>query len=228
MKKHLPVSRCWLGLCVMVFLAMGSTAYAQFYPDQVRADHPVSYWRFSLNLDDDLGGNNMDPSVSPQFANGPGTGTRAFSTTAGRAWAAAFGAVDLFDLTSYTYEMWIKVRATGSEGRYILMRRTGATEGPGENSIRFNYTPGVIEFYSSHNEFGNTPPSITLGNDTNWHHIAFVYDEDIPAVIAYLDGQEVNRQVGFLDFLLPGHDEEIYLAAVRTAIGQHLFHRTFH
>lgn len=215
-----------MGMAAMVGLAMAMAgpAAAQFYPDTVKADNPLSYWRFETSLTDEVGGNDLDPSVSPELVAGPGEGNLAFSTNQAQAWAAAFGAVDLFDLVDFTYEMWIRVREPVEDGAYVLMRRTGASEGSGENSVVFNYTPGLIEFRSTLLQQNNIdPPAIDLGGSTDWHHIAFVYTEDIPAVIAYLDGVEVSRVEAFLDILLPGHDEEIYVGATRTSIGQHVF-----
>jgi hypothetical protein len=208
----------------VMILGSVSAGFAQFYPDTVLSDNPVSYWRFDRNLEDAVGGNTMDPSVGPEFVPGPGPDTKAFSTNAGKAWAAAFGALELFDLTSYSYEMWVNIKGSNEGGTYVLMRRSGAPQGSGDNSLVFNYTEGFLEFRSSFGEFAGYPPAIELADGTDaWHHIAFVYDEAVPAVIAYLDGVEVDRAEEFLEYILPGHDEEIYLGATRTAIGEQIF-----
>lgn len=220
-------SKSTIGVLILSgFMVLGSVSvsFAQFYDDLVLSDNPVSYWRFERNLDDSVGGNNMDPSVAPRFVSGPGPGTKAFSTSTGKAWAAAFGAIELFDLTSYSYEMWVNMKGSNEGGTYVLMRRSGAPQGSGENSIVFNYTEGLLEFRFSSGDFGADPPFIELADNTDeWHHIAFVYDDAIPVLIAYLDGEEVDRADGFLDFILPGHDEEIYLGATRVAIGEQVF-----
>ena len=109
-------------------LCFGVSSFAQFYPDEVMSDNPVAYWRFERDLTDSAGDIDLDPSVSPDFVSGPGSGTQAFSTNGGQAWAASFGAIELFDLISYTYEMWININGSNEGGTYVFnasFRRAG-------------------------------------------------------------------------------------------------------
>lgn len=200
-----------------------SLAGAALYPEEVASDKPIAYWRFEKDLKDSIGGITLQPSVAPEFVDGPGTGTKAFSTKGGNAWAAALKTVKLFDIQSFTYEMWINPAGLNTE-TYLLMRRTGTSTGTaGENSLVYNYTAGRVEFQSSHNEFDPRPGFDLTDNTNAWHHVVFVYDDATMEMIVYLDGKEVDRQPGAINYLNTGHDEEIYIGATRTAIGEHIF-----
>jgi|GEM_PF-2345855 hypothetical protein len=217
-----PLLRKWFWIYVVLFGCTASS-FAQLYPDEVLADHPVSYWRFETNLLDETGGNELLPAISPDFVAGPGSDNRAFSTNNGRAWAAGFGVVELFDLESFSYEMWINPAGV-NQSTYLLMRRaTPPTGGSGENSLIFNYNQGRIELLTDHGEFVPVPGFELADNSNTWHHIVMVYDEEFPGVIFYLDGQEVDRVEGLIEFLNSGHDEEIYIGATRESIGEHVF-----
>jgi len=223
MRKYLWYSLKGLLIGCALTLVCAPSSMSATYPDEVKNDKPVAYWRFERDLTDLIQGITLQPSVAPKFTAGPGTGTQAFSTEDGKAWGAALKIVELFDIDSFTYEMWINPAGVNDQ-TYILMRRTGTGTGTaGENSLIFNYTPGRLEFRSSNNEF-DPLPGIDLPDNTNkWSHIAFVYDADNAVMIAYLNGKEVDRVDGVIRSLNTGHDEEVYIAGVRTDIGNHIF-----
>ncbi len=217
---------CFLRVFLFVSISVcfcSFEAAAQLYPDEVMADNPVAYWRFETDLTDTAGSIDLDPAISPDFVAGPGEDNTAFSTNEGGAWAAAFGTIELFDIESFTYEMWINA-AGQNESTYLLMRRATPPDGiGGENSLIFNYTEGTVEFLTDYGEFAPIPQFQLADNTDEWHHVVMVYDDFFPGTTFYLDGQEVDQVEGLINILNSGHDEEIYVGATREAIGEHVF-----
>ena len=211
---------CMLGLFVV---AISPFVLAGNYPDEVKTDKPVAYWQFENSLTDSIANLTLLPSEAPVFVSGTGTNNKAYSSKSAKAWAFALKTLKLFDIPSFSYEMWINPAGVNKEV-YVLMRRSSPEVGTGgENSLVYNYTDGRLEFRSDHQEF-DPAPGIDLPDNTNkWHHIAVVYDDSIGAIVMYLDGKEVERSEGYVTMLESGHDEEIYIGGTRNAIGKNLF-----
>ena len=213
----------WIYLMGLFLLIAIPFSFAGNYPDEVKADNPAAYWQFENSLADTVSGLTLVPSEAPKFTSGPGTGNKAYSSNGAKAWAFALKTVNLFDIPSFSYEMWINPAGVNKEV-YVMMRRSSPDEGTGgENSLVYNYTDGRLEFKTTNNEF-DPAPGIDLKDNTNkWHHIAVVYDDSIGALVTYLDGKEAERAEGYLMMLQSGHDEEIYIGGTRNAIGANLF-----
>ncbi|HOJ59748.1 MAG TPA: LamG domain-containing protein [bacterium] len=197
------------GLMAAVALPAG----AQLYAEQVTADNPLTYWRFTNDLQDAQGHLNLDPAVSPNFVTGPGQGNQAYSSSEGKAWAAAFGVDILSGVQDFSYEMWINLKGV-NEGKYILQRFAGGTGG-GENSL--TYANGQITFVGRAGELAE-PAVVAMPDQTDaWHHLVMSYHYQSATLIYYVDGQEAARnEEAFLEPILGVQDFEFYIGATRT------------
>ncbi|MEW6237295.1 MAG: LamG domain-containing protein [Candidatus Omnitrophota bacterium] len=207
-----------VGLLAFFLLGMlsGAAVMAQTYAESVLADHPISYWPFNNDLADAQGAVNLSPAASPTFIDGPGSGNKAYSSSSGKAWAAAFGTVDLNGLEDFSYEMWINLKGD-NEGKYILQRigLTNAGEtGGGENSLI--YQNGQVTFVGRSGEL-REPAAFALPNKTDqWRHLVLAYKYMDAILVFYLDGKEAFRsESALLEPIFGGNSDELYIGATR-------------
>ncbi len=196
--------------CLLAVVAL--PAGAQTYPEQVATDNPLTYWRFTNDLQDAQGQLNLNPAASPEFVAGPGQGNQAYSSSEGQAWAASFGVEILSGAQDFSYEFWINLKGD-NEGKYILQRYAGGTGG-GENSL--TYQNGQINFVGRAGELAE-PAVVTLANQTDaWHHLVMSYQYQAATLVFYVDGQEASRtEQAYLEPILGGQDFEVYIGATR-------------
>ena len=204
--------------CLMMVL--GITVSAQTYSENVIADNPLVYWRLNNDLTDAQGNVNLNPAASPQFVEGIGSGTKAYSSSDGKAWAASFGVENLIGAEDFSYELWINLKGD-NEGKYILQRYAGGTAG-GENSLA--YENGQIYFIGRSGELSE-PAVITLANQTDaWHHLVLSYNYQSATIVFYLDGVEAYRSdQAFLEPIFGEQDFEMYIGATRTDPEERVF-----
>ncbi len=206
-------------LALATFVA-GSVS-AQLYPDKVTGDNPLVYWRFSNDLTDSMGNLDLDPAASPDFVDSPLSGGKAYSSSGGEAWAAAFGAVELMNLYDFTYELWINVSGE-NDGNYILQRYAGGPEVPGENSLV--YQDGGIGFLRTGPGELLDEPYVELPDNTDeWHHFVITNKYDDARIVIYLDGEVAFEGEALLEPFYGGNDYEIYIGAQRQNPGATVF-----
>lgn len=211
--KKIVMPSLYCAIYVSVTFYAGNSVFSQTYSESVLADAPLTYWQFNNDLQDTQGNVELHPAASPQFVAGMGENNRSFSSSGGKAWAAAFGVESLYGVQDFSYEMWINLKGD-NEGRYILQRYAGGSQG-GENSLV--YQNGQINFIGRSGELSE-PAVVSLPNQTDaWHHLVLSYEYMPSTIVFYLDGEEAYRNdTAFLEPIFGEQDYEIYIGATRT------------
>jgi len=206
---------------VVFMMAVAGFANAQLYSEKVVADNPLVYWRFSNDLTDSMNNVDLDPAVSPAFVESPLPGGKAYSSSGGKAWAAAFGAVDVLGLYDFTYELWINLSGE-NDGNYVLQRYGGGSNVPGENSLV--YQDGGIGFLrTGPGELLDTPYVELPDNTDEWHHFVITNKYDDARITIYLDGEVAFEGEALLEPFIGGNDYEVYIGAQRQNPGETVF-----
>jgi len=154
------------------------------YTKAVKADAPLLYWRFEGNFIDEIGQKNLLPS-GVQFVDGPG----------GTPNKALFGRITskeaqvLYNLDSFTYELWFNPKFKSQDSYLIFRNPTGS-----QNALIFAYKTDGLEFFHM---AGGTRPLVAIPNQTDrWYHCALVNDTSIPELRIYIDGELVSTTPG--------------------------------
>lgn len=165
-------------------LAHYKAALPDAYSKAVKTDAPLLYWRFEGNFTDEIGQRNLLPS-GVQFVDGPG----------GSPNKALFGRITsleaqiLYDLDSFTYELWFNPKFK-SQDSYLIFRNPGSTQ----NALIFAYKTDGLEFFLLSS---GTRPLVTIPNQTDrWYHCAVVNDTSVPELRIYIDGELVLTTPG--------------------------------
>lgn len=209
----------YAGMCGLVLCAVGIASIevgAQVYSEEVKADQPLVYWRFSNSLNDEMGNVDLQSPGTPVFVSGPGEGHQAFSSNNGTAWAAQFGVEQLSGLENFTYEMWINLAGV-NEGK-ILFERQALTNGtPGSGTHRIRYGNGNLFFEYIGEGAGTDPIEYELPDATDaWHHIVLTSAYDDATNALYVDGVKVSEGSAFLEPIFGGNQDVVYIGSSRS------------
>ncbi len=160
-----------------------NASFPDGYPAAVKTDEPAVYWRFENDFKDDMGLYDLVPS-GMRFVPGPGDPSN--YALMGR--VSRSGAANLYNFDSFSYELWFNPIGRSSQS-YLLFRRAGSTQ----QAIIYAYNPDQLEYFSEY-----TPrPAVTVINQTDeWYHAVFVYDDSIPEMRVYLDGELADTVSG--------------------------------
>src|SRR5688572_19234945 len=191
-----------LNLVTVLATLTVATAPAQtFYSKTVTNDRPLVYWNF-----DEGSGNaiqQMTVPASPTADNDLTPFNTATRITHAAAGSGLFlgEAADLdgggnfntptpnFGVASlpgpYAIELWMQVKpqAPGNRNDYVM-----SFDDNGRQGVAFDWAPDILQLYS---EFGGVADITVSDQDTNWHHLVWVFYGPLRAsgkVDVYLDG----------------------------------------
>jgi hypothetical protein len=166
-------------------------------PDDLASLSPVGWWRMGDDnsgsgttiTDQGSGGNNgtltNGPTYSTDVPVGPLTNTYSLSLDGTDDYVALGDSSDLAP-SNITISAWIKVSGSVDTFNYIVSR-AGSTYG----SYHLRYTSSNkfnVHLGFASNEFKNDITSSSTYTLTDWHHVAFTYDQT--NVKLYVDGVE--------------------------------------
>ena len=201
---------------ILLCAVLVASGFAQTYPERVRADHPLVYWRFSNDLADAQGNLDLKSPGTPAFVKGFSGSDLAFSSNGGTAWAAQFGVEKLSGLKDFTYELWVNL-AGDNEGKVIFERQALTNGDPGSGTHRIRYGDGKLFF--EYTGAGSAPetPAVELPNQTDaWHYIVLTSQYDAATNALYVDGQSVFTGEAFLEPIFGGNQDVVYIGSSRS------------
>lgn len=116
---------------------------------------------------------------------------KGFLTTA-TGWFNSMGPTSLFSAkTKLTVEFWIKFATTSQNPRRVL----DYTETNNTNiwAVQIAGSLYIVNFFVNNN---GSSAAATLPQDTNFHHVAFVFDSTSGSILPYVDGAVQNNGAG--------------------------------
>ncbi len=153
------------------------------YPDVVKGDNPLVYWRFEGNFKDEMDLYDLMPTGA-NYVEGPGgsPNTALFSRVLNTKAEMLYDGIE-----SFTYEMWINCIFESVQS-YILFRRAGSAQ----HSVIYAYNPDALEFFFLE---GSLRPLVNIPNQVDeWHHIVCVNDMDAGQMRIYMDGELATQE----------------------------------
>ncbi|MGC9327400.1 MAG: LamG domain-containing protein, partial [Candidatus Hinthialibacter sp.] len=136
------------------------------YAAAVKADEPLSYWRFESNFTDDMGLYNLLPS-GVQFVEGPGGAPN--RALYGRI-TTAEGEKLYTGIESFTYELWFNPIFESSQS-YVFYRNPSSAQ---QHAVIYAYNPNALEFFALD---GGARPLYEIPNAVDeWHYCVMLND----------------------------------------------------
>lgn len=172
----------------------GADASVKSYADEVLADNPVGYYRFTETTGPlvDIGSTKADGTFASQTVRGvpgPIKGDNAI-TNDGTAWAAIAG--DDFDFAArdaFSLEAWIKIKTTITDARGFVGKKQYGSDG--YSFWVANDEVGFGRYFKTTYEDVSTPITKNV-----WVHVAGTYDGTY--LLIYVNGTAKNQATSTL------------------------------